>query len=374
MTDQELDQRVAETAPVSDAWVASLDLQGADMDLMEEIMAIDSTELDLAPELPPRRRGRARYRIVIGAAVAAAAIVAVMVGVRSTEDKPNDTQTDVTTPPSDEVPRLLADWVPPGFELARTSTEGAVYTAYYSAAPTAAGLAWMEITTSVDGGGRLASGTETPVTVRGHDGTMYTREAQGSIIGSITLRWEELPGAVVVVSANNSALTADDVLEIAESLHSVSAEEWERGSHLNDPLSAADLQALIPGEATASALFDLRGTAAYLLPDGQVCAFLADNRGQTASVCGPGSERVHLLLDRIGFPAMLFGVLPDGATHLVATNGGQDVAPQIQLTPDPVTGQTLYAVDVGWAPDLITFLDDQEQPVESLPLDIAPDI
>jgi hypothetical protein len=409
MTDRELDQRVADTAPVSDAWVASLDLRGAEMDLMEEIMAMDSTELDLAPEPPPQRTGRARYRIVIGAAVVAAALVTVVVGVRSTEDKTNDTQTDVTTPPTDEVPRLLAGWVPEGFELANTLTDTATaiaigdiattvgdpnaesepgadvsYTAYYSSTPTAAGLGWIDITTSSDLSAREVGGTESPVTVRGHEGTMYTTAANGSIIGSISVRWEEAPNIMVTVSANNSDVTTDDVLEIAESLHPVSEEEWERGSHLNDPLSAADLQALVPEEAIASALFDFRGTAAYLRPDGQACAFLADNRSQTATVCGPSSERVNILLDRIGFPALLFGVLPDGATHVVATRDGEDVnndplAPpdtpqQVYLATDPATGQTLYAVNVGRIPNALTFLDDQEQIVESVPLDIDPDI
>jgi hypothetical protein len=42
--------------------------------------------------------------------------------------------------------------------------------------------------------------------------------------------------------------------------------------------------------------------------------------------------------------------------------------------PDPASGRVLYALNVSRPPDLLTFVDAQGQPVESVPLDIQPDL
>jgi hypothetical protein len=95
MNDRELDDLIAAAAPVSDAAVAGWDLAGAETDLCEEIMSLDTVDSPApAPEVPPAvdavppdRRAPRRSRPLALAAAALVAVAAVggALAVRSSE-------------------------------------------------------------------------------------------------------------------------------------------------------------------------------------------------------------------------------------------------------------------------------------------------
>lgn len=117
MTDDELDRMVATLAPVSDRWVAGLDLGDAEAELLEEIMAIAPTRVDEAQHPAP---GRHRLRLVVAIGAVAAAVLAV-VAIRSA-DKDEDIRpiesTTTSVPPAGAAPRPLISAEPPdGLEI-----------------------------------------------------------------------------------------------------------------------------------------------------------------------------------------------------------------------------------------------------------------
>lgn len=137
MNDQELDELVAAAAPVSEAWIAALDLGDAETELMEEIMATTGTPEPVLPEPstepgmepgmeppgqpPPERSptgGTARRFKLAVVGVAAALLVGVVV-VRATGGggDGDDGTSDVQTPSEAAVPPMLADPRPEGFEV-----------------------------------------------------------------------------------------------------------------------------------------------------------------------------------------------------------------------------------------------------------------
>ena len=408
MTDDELDLLVSNACLPSDGRITSLDLGDAETELMEEIVATSGNDPTLDPlrhddDHTWRRRHRAPFALVAVAATVALGVVTVQTIDKAGNDMP---EVVAQAPEPTEVPRLLAGWVPTGFELANTTEESpsgdgvqfgddtpsrgslVSYVAYYAPpTPGPDGLPWIQVTTQDAGSAALGrTGTSASgrhATVRGRDGVLVVNQPHGSLLGSIQLAWEETPGVHVTVSAWNSELTESDVVAMAESLEAVTAEEWANAAHLNDPADAATIEALIPDSARASIIFEHRGGGAYLDSDGQACAFLADNRGQTPVTCRAPEARVHVLADRIGWPALLFGTMPKGATNILATRNGADVAdapegievpPSVFLDAAADGGPTLYAVALGLLPDSITFLDDRGQAVETLPLDLEPDL
>jgi hypothetical protein len=409
MTDHELDRLLPDASPLTDARAAALELRDAETELLETIMATSTdqpTELVVSPlsdnghqpPYGPRRVRRQRRLLPLAAAAAVGFLVAVAVITLGNRDDSPPAVTADDPPPAedDEVPRLLAADIPAPYQLANTMTmytdgevasdqpspgAGVSYTAYYSPpGPGPNGLAWITVETRA---GEPFPESGRPVTVRGHEGRIESVPTNGSMIGSITVRWTEAPGVHVLVSASNSDLTEDDVLAIAESLEPVDEATWDRGSTLNDPLTPDALRSLVPGDARASIVLEVRGMVVYKAADGQVCTFQADQRGETPPACGDPAERVHLFKDRIGWPAVLYGVLPPGAVEVEATRGGSDISgeggigpvvPAAFTAPDMSGGPTLYAVSIGLVPDTVTFLDATGQPVETVPLDIDPEL
>jgi hypothetical protein len=73
---------------------------------------------------------------------------------------------------------------------------------------------------------------------------------------------------------------------------------------------------------------------------------------------------------------VVFGVLPDGATQVVATRAGTDILAGPPGGPNPpsvmIGGDGIYAVPVGPVPDTLTFLDDAGATVDTAALDIEP--
>jgi hypothetical protein len=124
MTDDLLDRVLADAAAVRDAQVASLRLGDAEAELLREIMATDPTEIDigggLAPRKDARRRHRTGSRTALGAVAAAAVVVAAVLVAGGGGDDPEDQSPDVAAQAPPEVPRLLADVVPEGYELEST--------------------------------------------------------------------------------------------------------------------------------------------------------------------------------------------------------------------------------------------------------------
>lgn len=409
MTDHELDRLLPDASPLTDARAAALELRGAETELLEKIMATSTdqpTELVVGPlsangHRPPDESGRVRRPRRLLPYAAAATFGFLVAAAAITWGDRDDSRPAVTAenpPPAeaDEVPRLLAADIPAPYQLANTMTmytDGAMasdrpspgaevsHTAYYSPpGPGPNGLEWITVETRE---GEPFPPTGRPVTVRGHEGRIESVPTNGSMIGSVTVRWTEAPGVHVLVSASNGELTEDDVLAIAESLEPVDEATWERGSTLNDPLTPDALQSLVPGDARASIVLEIRGVVVYKAADGQVCTFQADQRGETPPACGDPDERVHLFKDRIGWPAVLYGVLPPGAVEVKATRGGSDISgdggigpvvPAAFTAPDTSGGPTLYAVSLSLVPDTITFLDAAGRPVETVPLDIEPEL
>jgi hypothetical protein len=414
MTDREIDRLLRDASPLTDAAAAGLELHAAEADLLEEIMTLtDETGADpgLAPAVvvdAPRRAdgppaARRRPRAVTLVAVAAAGfLVAVAIGTWRAADGGDGSDPDVATepspPPADgEVPRLLADPAPELFQLSNTeegyaSDAGIVrsgtvppgrssevptsFNAYYSLPmPGPTGVSWFTVTTERSDD-PLPAGE--PVTVRGHEGRATVQAADPATGGmaQVTVAWDEAPGVRATVDAVNSELTEADVLAIAESLRTATEEEWEQATHLNDPADPAAVQDEIPGDATGRVAVEHLGSAVYTTADDRICAFRVDGRGRLPDECGARDAGPHLLKDRIGWPSVVFGVLPDGATQVVATRAGTDILAGPPGGPNPpsvmIGGDGIYAVPVGPVPDTLTFLDDAGATVDTAALDIEP--
>jgi hypothetical protein len=421
MTDREIDRLLRDASPLTDPAAAALDLGTAETDLLEEIMTLtDETSGDAdqgtvtapgavvaAPRRadgpsPERRRPRAATLVAVAAA---GFLVAVAIGSWRAADVGDGSDPDVATEPSPppvdgELPRLLADPAPPLFQLSNTEVgygqsegapdgfvvveptgpddEAASYSAIYSLPmPGPNGVSWFTIT-SERSDEPLPAGE--PVTVRGHEGRLAVRAADPATGGmvQVTVAWDEAPGVRATVDAINSELTEADVLAIAEGVRAAGEEEWEEATHLNDPADPATVEGEIPGDAQGRVTVEHLGGAVYTTADDRVCAFRVDRRGRFPDVCGARDGGPHLLKDRIGWPSVLFGVLPDGATQVVATRGGTDITagpPGGPASPGTVIGgDGIYAVSVGPVRDTLTFLDDAGAAVDTVALDIEPDI
>jgi hypothetical protein len=348
----------------------------------------------------------------MAAALVAAPLVVQAVYPESGEETPG-VATEAARPPA-ELPRLLASWVPEGFELANTMTEtpgaegrvvlgtagdqsrpvvvpegppgtiaGASYTAYYGPpAPGPLGLPWIQLTTSSSATSALPASTAEHVTVRGRRAQLVSTPASESVLASITLHWQEARGVFVTLSAINTELTTHDLVGMADGLVQVSRGEWNAASNLPNPAEDAIVEALTPHDALGSVVVSSMGEAAYLASDGQVCAFHVDGRGQGPVSCADAGTRVNVLGDRIGFPTLLFGVMPNGATDIVATSGGTGVdgardgveIPQSVFLASTSDGATIYAINVGVIPDSIAFIGADGEPVEATSLDIKSDL
>ncbi|MGH9213207.1 MAG: hypothetical protein ACRD2C_21425 [Acidimicrobiales bacterium] len=331
MSDDQLDRLVADISPFSDPTVTSLDLRHAETELMEEIMATDMTEVDLGVGGPrdetKRQRLRRGHRVAIGAVAAAAAIVAAVLVVGGGGDEPEN-EGDVSTQPPPEIPRLLADVVPDGYELTstvdapqeqhdqeivsddvRVTRDAYLYGDADAENPFESGD--LVITTlrhsaeDPDGGLSMYPGEQVEVQVRGHDGLVCSPDAC-SADGATTVHWLEEPG--FEVSLTSRSLDQDQLLAIAEGLE-ISNEQILLGGLPPDlPVPADELardgeQARNPHAVAHMATYRQPHAADDPRP-------LLDDRPSLTVSAGPGDEST-----------MLWEVVSYDARHRVEVRG-----------------------------------------------------
>ncbi|GAB2587906.1 hypothetical protein [Kribbella endophytica] len=75
MNDHELDQLIARANPYGDAKVRHLPTDGAEFDLLEEIISTEASDTTPAPAIPRRRRDGRRRAVILLAAAATVAVV-----------------------------------------------------------------------------------------------------------------------------------------------------------------------------------------------------------------------------------------------------------------------------------------------------------
>lgn len=75
MNDHELDQLIARANPYGDAKVRHLPTDGAELDLLEDIISTEASETTPAPAIPRRRRNGRRRAVILLAAAATVAVV-----------------------------------------------------------------------------------------------------------------------------------------------------------------------------------------------------------------------------------------------------------------------------------------------------------
>ena len=279
MTDEQLDRLLAETAAVRDAQVASLGLGDAEAELLQEIMATDLTEMDLgeggAPPNDERRRRRTGYRAAIGAVAAAAVVVAVVLVAGGGGDDPADQTPDVAAQAPPEVPRLLADVVPDGYEL--TSTEDGGHESVDGELPEGTQIASVSylygdadaedpfessdlLVTARHYSDAVFDDTFStspgePVEVRGHDGLICPPDACS---GATTVSWTEDRGFDIALASRS--INQDGLLVIAEGLE-ISRADIELGllpADLPGPLDELgrqDEQIPNPGAVSHAAIY-----------------------------------------------------------------------------------------------------------------------
>jgi hypothetical protein len=423
MSDDELDRLVAALSPINDVRVASLDLREAEVELLEAIIAMPATDMAV-PRGTPSNRSRARrapYRASLALAVAAAVALAVL-GLNIVKD--GGEPADVATGQPAEVPRLIPDPVPDGFELDRatdwppagwpdemvsafqTSSDeipmaSTAHSIRYAPPNTPPGGASLWIATR-DGtaadAARWATEMEMPggeaprIEVRGHEGWTLSQPLEDWL----GLLWEEAPGVYVSVVATDTDLTEADVLDVAESLRPATAAEWDAALRADDQSVAS----YIPDDAVvtidtaadfgASGMLgvyepttDSEGIAVYLAAEGQLCAFLVDAEGKLPETCVAEGTRVQVLRDRAGEPVMLFGFTPAGTGDVLGTFGDMpaevaESGPQpliAYLEPVPGAEHQIYGMPLSLVvdsiPDTLTFRNQQGEPIESVPVDLG---
>lgn len=223
-----------------------------------------------------------------------------------------------------------------------------------------------------------------PVEVRGHEGWFVSHDemgdcqaANGCTPASLVLTWEEAPGVLATVAATGTDLDDDDVLAVAESLREATDEEWDAAAAATaqpESPDPAEYGQYIPDDAVASVTTDGMGSAAYLLPDGQVCAYLVDAEGKLDDVCGPAEQRVHVLYDRAGNVHTLFGQVPEGTKEVAALHS--DFAEPVMHAfldggiENPEGPFTLYALAVDLPiPEELRFSGDGGV-IDTVPLDL----
>jgi len=416
MTDHDIDRLLRHASPWTDADIAALDLGLAEARLLEGVMALadealldDETTRDEV--VPPRRRLQGTTLLA-----AAAAVLLVVLVVRSwttpgrSEDADPDVATDqpTTTPnptsaPTEDggFPRMLADDVPAPFELADADTrygqatvadgslvvvdeDVVVHEARY-----AAGGESILVTVAE---GEVATNQHEPATIRGRPGWVSSKPASsGRPLPRIVAHWLEAPGVTVTVTANSATLTVDDVLALAEGLRNVGAQEWDAAGHVDVPLAPGEVQALVPDDAPVELTVPADGVVVYFnVSADEVCVVIADEHGRRDECHhgpGPGPDPDYgLVRDRNGWPLVLYGNLPSGATRVVATRDGEDILtlrsgrsvdegrPPSAEVADPPGGRGpgIYAVAVGVVPDTLTFHDGAGEVVSSIDVDIVP--
>ena len=423
MSDDELDRLVAALSPVNDVRVASLDLREAEVELLEAIIAMPATDMAV-PRGTPSNRSRARrapYRASLALAVAAAVALAVL-GLNIVKD--GGEPADVATGQPAEVPRLIPDPVPEGFELDRatdwppagwpdemvsafqTSSDeihmaSTAHSIRYAPPNTPPGGTSLWIATR-DGTAADAArwstemempGGEAPrVEVRGHEGWTLSQPLEDWL----GLLWEEAPGVYVSVVATDTDLTEADVLDVAESLRPATAAEWDTALQADGPSVASYIpdDAVVTIDTTDGEGFggmlgvlepatDSEGMAVYLAADGQLCAFLVDAEGKLPETCVAEGTRVQVVRDRAGEPALLFGFTPAGAGDVLGTVG--DMPAEVPdsgrqpvlayLEPVPGAEHQIYAMGLDlvfdFIPDTLTFRNQQGEPIESVPVDLG---
>jgi hypothetical protein len=248
MNDEELDKLVAATDPIGDVRVASLDLRDAETELMEEIMARSASEVILTADLPaPSRRRRRRRVLVAAAAVVAVAGAAVTVlALRSGSDDDGSKPDDVSTQGLVELPHLIADPAPEGFDPPIIDAPSHVPPRDANGVPVPDGYLRLygdvgaeepssdlvvEVAPYTDATPTRflpGNGHMDPVTVRGHDGLACHGASCGTSFGaSAAVGWEERPGLEIVLKSR--ALEVDQLRMIAEGL-SVDGDEVVLGA------------------------------------------------------------------------------------------------------------------------------------------------
>jgi hypothetical protein len=251
MNDEKLDQLVAATAPIGDTRVASLDLRDAETELMEEIMAPSASEVILTADLaaPCRRRRRRRVLVAAAAVVAVVGATVTVLALRSGSDDEGTKPDDVSTQGLVELPRLIADPAPEGFDPPIIDAPSHMPPRDANGVPVPDGYLRLygdvgaeepssdlvvEVAPYTDATPtRFLPGNAhmDPVTVRGHDGLACHGASCGSGSNSFgpsaVVGWEERPGLEIVLRSR--ALEIDQLRTIAEGL-SVDGDEVALGA------------------------------------------------------------------------------------------------------------------------------------------------
>jgi hypothetical protein len=220
------------------------------------------------------------------------------------------------------------------------------------------------------------------VTVRGHDGWILMGSPpqedpprQGI---RLSLIWMEAPGVLVDATIQTMALEIDfDLAGFAESLRPATDAEWAHGNvpasdapaiEVGTDITDTEVTSYVPDDAQAYATTDLLGGAAYLAADGQICGFMVDQQGKLPDTCGPADQRIHELRDRGGTVRFLFGTMPAGTVAVQARRSGvEEPAPAFHdVFPEQSPRIWIFSTDI-FVPEAVTFVDDDNNPVETVP-------
>jgi hypothetical protein len=247
---------------------------------------------------------------------------------------------------------------------------------------------------------RWFAAAKTATDVRGHpgwagsfqlppfdDGEGIVPESEDLFITTVV--WEEVPGVVAIVQQFGHG--EGDALALAESLRPASADEWARLLHLgeSDDVLLTDDERIARGQPSARSRLDsvhipmppnsvngaegVYGSAGvwstWLLPDGTLCGAVDDGVAEEPVVtCDPNGGPVTVIPDSTGQPALVIGVMPDGAVGRIAVGGDIEEA---QTVTGPDDAPTYYVITIAGdaVPSAITFVDADGTDLASVPVD-----
>ena len=226
MSQEELIQRVADSAPVTDAQVQALDLERAEVELLDAVMS-ESPAAQLTSTGADRtaRLGRPRFALRLGTALAGAAVAAALIF--SGNEPGNDGTADVAYAAewiriAEQNPRLLV--TAPGWEVIRTDEYKPDFGEMTFTDGTAElDLEWSPIE-SYSGyfRDRAADADETEIELLGRPATLFD---SGSGTYSAMVR----PGSEMFVEIRgdvNRRLDREEFLALLDTVEAVGVDAW----------------------------------------------------------------------------------------------------------------------------------------------------
>jgi hypothetical protein len=316
MNDDELDRMVAGAAPITDGHVASLGLRDAATELLEEIMATTTDELQLARDpRPPGQRRRTRYRALAAAGAVVALGTAAVLGLRAQDDVATVGSDSETPPATADLPRLVPGDLPAGLALdSAYEFEGPRFWDEMATYGRDLAISWTRDGT----GSGIEPGIELEqIAVRGHQGHACTGAtcAQLGLSGiEAGVEWIERPGLQIYLAS--PSLTVDHLLGIADGLV-VDGDDVAVGDvpddlpvELGEPGRVSSVEDPDDGDLPQTPGVDV----IYRLADPSAAVRVTTKGGDAASLAAELTGEIEPIADVRGHPAWR-ATLPPGAVQ-----------------------------------------------------------